>query len=146
MALEKIMRNSIGGAILALAGCATSFQPKDDYNNYPGYKKEIALYNLRGILQESCKKSTVDENGFSCEWKRCVGWGRIAPAPGSIYESTVCVTWEPQSISYQWQQLQSLRLLQAGNCLKFGDKNGCDLETKNEEKAAAFIKAVYEYR
>lgn len=154
MKLEKIARNWIGGAVLLLAGCATSFQPKDDYGKYPGYRKEIALYNLRGILQESCKNSTADENGFSCEWNRCVNWqeqyvsnlsyGSSGSAGG--YHQRVCTQTTTERTSYQWQQLQSLPLFQAGNCLKFGNKNGCDLETKNEEKAAAFIKAVYEYR
>lgn len=153
MALEKIVRNWIGGAVLTLASCATSFQPKDDYNNYPGYKKEIALYNLRGILQESCTKSIADENGFSCEWNRCVNWqeqyvsnlsyGSSGSAGG--YHQRVCSQTTTERTSYQWQQLQSLPLIQEGNCLKFSPKAECDVETKTVEQAAGFTKALKVY-
>lgn len=78
MGLTQLLKQGKqAGMALLMAGslsCANQlkpakFQGKEDYQAYPKYKKDIALYNIWNILQENCNQgSKVDEIGFSCEY------------------------------------------------------------------------------
>ncbi|MFH1682647.1 MAG: hypothetical protein ABIA37_02510 [Candidatus Woesearchaeota archaeon] len=44
------------------------FRAKREYEQHPDWKKEIALYNIEGILKDNCRSAyTVTEEGFSCK-------------------------------------------------------------------------------
>ena len=60
--IKKNIRTSILTTILA----CSSPETKEEYDKYPEYKKEIALYNLQQLANFYCNKSTVDEKHFYC--------------------------------------------------------------------------------
>lgn len=82
MTLKKIINNGIitGMAILSLNGCIgmhnnIAFTVKDDYSTYPKHTKEIAEYNIKGMLKTECDKSELNMFGLNCTNTRCDGSG-----------------------------------------------------------------------
>ncbi len=153
--LTEISGKAVRSTVLILSGCATTFYPHDDYERYPAHRRDIAVYNLRGVLQENCLQSTVDENSFTCVTKNCLSWQRqtVAARPNMFgggstggYETSVCVRETPElTISYTRGALGSIPIIQDGDCIKFGMRQECDITTKDSRQAAGFVKALRVY-
>ena len=114
---------------IAAAGamsCATPhFQAKRDYLTYPDYKKEIALYNITGILAEKCR---INEEGVACSRMWCSHYERTYNyvAGGRTEIGSLCTQWETISFEKRWDEIRSVALKDS-NCIQINNSDKCDI-------------------
>ena len=123
------------GMALLMAGslsCVSApiFQAKRDYQAYPKYRKDIAMYNIKNILEQNCSHPTIDEEGFTCEWASCAileAGGRYSTNRylSTSYDSNwECLDKQVDSRSFRWDEIQTVGIGAGGSCLEINNK-GC---------------------
>ena len=65
---------TVAAIAISLANCLPRYA-KNDYDKYPGWKKEIALYNIGQILDDVCEEARVTEERILCVQEQGRGYG-----------------------------------------------------------------------
>lgn len=74
--LEKIVtvgKQTILPLVLSsILGCSTAIRARQDYEQYPGYRKDIAFYNMEQIGKQICPiEFELTEEKFNCKYAPC---------------------------------------------------------------------------
>ncbi len=118
---------------------------KRDYEQYPDYRKDIALYNIKNILSNVCDSSSADENGFDCRKKECVSSHQASNTVGaSTVYFMVCDRYEDRDISERWAELSSAQISLSKEGLRV-QINGKDIYAKDARQASELQEAMQEY-
>lgn len=124
----------IGASLLGLTGCAgltsrhsipqfskTPVYAKNEYEQHPQFRKEIALYNIKNILSDVCDSSGADEQGFFCQMKgKCKDYTYSAPVSnpyqqrGGSIRTSQCA--DDEKINASWNRLRYA--WQKGHCVE----------------------------
>lgn len=118
---------------------------KRDYEQYPDYRKDIALYNIKNILSNVCDSSSADENGFDCRKKECVSSHQASNTVGaSTVYFMVCDRYEDRTISERWAELSpdQISISQNGIQIHIKEKK---LYLKDARQASELQEAMREY-
>ena len=138
---------------IGLLGC-TTFYAKRDYEQYPNYKKEIALYNITHLLEHNCQRPQADSYKFSCVRSECLESQQQTTAnpsmgpSGSLGYSTTTICTKsspPHDVGMTWASLRQKNITREGNCIHYSGGTECDIQTKDERQAADLIEAFKIY-
>jgi len=139
-----LIKLGIFGALIS--GCAAGpIYAKRDYDQYPDYRKEIALHNIKHILSDICDSSSADEEGFNCQKKECVSSHFASNVVGaSTVYYNVCDTYEDKKISARWAELGpgQISLLEKSAQLQIKEEK---LDMKDARQASELQEAMREY-
>lgn len=149
-----------GKALLLIASlsCASApvFQAKRDYDAYPKYRKDIAMYNIQNILKQHCNQPTVDAQGFTCEWATCATydkygsstlWTVIDYDKNSYGSSWECQDKQVTSSTFRWDEIETVSLGASGACLSINGK-GCataPVGRSKQQQLPALVEAINIY-
>ncbi len=150
----KALNSRISSIIFSIAlgncyhGAWGPIRAKKDYEAYPDYRKEIALYNIKEILTDPhmCKTAQVDQNEFSCEWVECTRYTfgySTNHQTGQIEGSNTCSNTMHHSTSEYWRNIKSVSA--EGTCLKFNSRSSCDLMAFSTSQAQDLEEAIIIY-
>lgn len=151
---------------LAVVACASTpaYLPPDDYEQYPKYKKESALYKIGRIFEQDCsvikltgekKEYEVSPARLSCQQEHCtlyhIGSQADPLRPGrTIYINECAGPMEPLGFNLLWSEVVSPRLVVCEDgtlsCLKFStDSRDHDFHALGPEQAEGLRKAIEVY-
>ncbi len=147
--LDKLVILGVG----ILSGCTGPVYAKRDYDQYPDYRREIALYNVQAILRDICDISSADEKGFQCQKKICTSShseaytsSQACPFTGSCPSSTtyriVCDELETRDLSQTWDTLAPSAISVTKKNLNIG---GVSIPAKDFRQASELKEAMEEY-
>lgn len=134
--------------LAGLLGCAVTYA-KRDYDQYPAYKKDIALYNMKEIASDfcdpsniirfpACKKIEFDNSGFTYTRTNCYRWnGR-----GGCNQSQL------EQFSMAWSEIRKIiPVPEDGRLQVFSENDQCiTLELFNGQRQLAdFAEAMNIY-
>lgn len=142
MTQNTITKIMIAAGLSTLLGCYT--YAKRDYDTYPAYKGEIALYNIREISKDICDAGTkIDEQSYQCTKKKCfqIEYQNTSTSSGTN-TVTSCSNWGTEIIEFNWQDVR--KVLQSGLEVKIilPDKKIESMTFKSGRQAFDFAEAV----
>ncbi|MEK6950769.1 MAG: hypothetical protein AABX13_03530 [Nanoarchaeota archaeon] len=160
-------KRALRSTILAVAACAPTlaYVPPDDYEQYPEYKKESALYKIGRIFDEVCsemrltgekKDYEVSPARLSCRQMHCTAYAAGMQAdplrPGQFTYVKECHgSLKPLEFNLLWSEIVNPHLVtcESGDlsCLKLSadSSRDHDFEAYGPEQAAGLLKAIQVY-
>lgn len=128
-----------------LPSATSPFQARDDYSVYPQHQKEIALYNIKEILNDNCRKSEATyKKGISCEYVECVSWRNASDSELALTGKTrLCTRERPLTTQLSWPAIQSVTSSEA--CIRLNGDSTCSIPTRTTKQAADLKKAILIY-
>lgn len=153
--LGSLVRGLTLGLVL---GCTVKepFMPQDDYATYSAYRQDIALYNLQGILKESCGEYAVSPGGIYCEVRHCLRWVNGVdrdPYTGTMRTSNYCGDWDKFETRIGWEEIGEVEVSDycvhvkniSGDAHLGGSVWGCTFWASSKENSEQLKKAIDEY-
>jgi len=146
---KRIMAGTLAG-IVSCAPVQPPFQAKDDYDTYPEYEKEIALYNITHILKENCSGS---EGGANAEFLFCRHAGGCVktgyspnPVTGQLTSSCVEEV-EPYMVKVPWKEIETVNVAKrrSGWYVSINAEDERTFPMANETQAFSLKKAIEVY-
>ncbi len=147
--------------LVALLSCSTTYA-KRDYDQYPEYKEEIALYNLREIAKDRCtpesnfikliprcESMNFKDEEFEYNYKGCHSWVErpIATSSGG-QTSKECTEKFSKTYTFHWEDIT--KIIPSSYTVKVCTKDqedGTDIDIfSNEQQAYDFAEALNIYR
>ncbi len=147
--------------LATILSCSTTYA-KRDYDQYPEYKEEIALYNLNEIAKDRCTPESsfiktiprcvsmnFKEDEFEYNYKGCHFWvdRPIATASGG-QTSKECTDKFSKTYTFRWEDIT--RIIPSSYTVKVCTKDQEDCTNidifNNEQQAYDFAEALNIYR
>lgn len=139
----------LAGVMFGLVGCTPRpiVRARQDYHEYPAYKKEIALDNIKRILNDNCT-ATVDTEGFKCSKLYCTRTERVCGAPVSQYDKTRscwdrCANYDHRTFEKKWDEIHLVRSRE--RCLEFDGSDKCAIYLRSDAQARDLQEAIEIY-
>jgi len=161
MGLESLIdwgkKALVGLGLISLASCVPTTYAKRDYERYPAYKKEIALYNIKEIAKDvcfsgpafvinypvikpKCEEMKIDESGISYIKRKCVDI-RHDYTQHRVY----CGNDVQERHSFSWWEIKGVRVIDEKVIVSLREGE-VDMEGfKDSRQAADFAEALRIY-
>lgn len=99
-------------------------KPRSDYERYPGWKREIAFYEIKKILEENCNTTTINETSLYCSTSDRNYHMSLVSTQWDEIKSVGCRYYPGVGVEYSIVLNENEKVKNCGHCEIFIRNNG----------------------